>query len=211
MKKRIALLLSFVLVLSLALCACGGGEENLTGKWTANVDLTDMMNEELTGDPEMADLAEYMTIDSFVLPFVLELREDGTYSMGIDEAGMNTAIDGVLADMKEGMLAYFADVLDVEEGVEEFLTSMGLDLDALMEEISAELVAEGTFDELTSEGKYKAKDGKLYLSDGLDYEPDPAGYNEYKLEGDTLTLDAGTESEEDYAEFLFPMVLTRVK
>ena len=49
MKKRIALLLSFVLVLSLALCACGGGEkkETLVGTWNATIDIAEVYNAEI--------------------------------------------------------------------------------------------------------------------------------------------------------------------
>ena len=50
MKKRIALILSFVLVLSMALCACGGGEggtkkETVVGTWKASIDMSEFMND----------------------------------------------------------------------------------------------------------------------------------------------------------------------
>ena len=47
MKKRIALLLSFVLVLSLALCACGGNKATVVGTWKTDINLVDMLNQEM--------------------------------------------------------------------------------------------------------------------------------------------------------------------
>ena len=40
----------------------------------------------------------------------------------------------------------------------------------------------------------------------------PSSYNTYTIEGDTLTIDAGTEElEDEMAELLFPLVLKRAK
>lgn len=211
MKKRIALLLSFVLVLSLALCACGGGEkkETLTGTWTATIEMADALNQELTaGDPTMA---EYLSVESFALPLVLELKEDGTYSMGVDTEAMTATMEKLVDELSVGMKEYLGAVLGIEGDVDEALAAMGISMDELIDELKNEIMNEDAYAEFASEGNYKAEDGKLHLSDGLDNEIDPEVYNTYELDGDTLTLDAGTEAEEDYAEFMFPMTLKRSK
>jgi len=208
MKKIIAL--SLCLILALSLCACGGAKEDLTGKWTTNINMAKVFNDEMAAaDPTMA---EYMSLDTFDLPLVLELKADGTYTMTVDPAAMEESMGKLVQAMSTGLEAYFAAVF-AEQGLEmdvhEALEAMGMDLDALVEELSAELTSEEMFDSFTTEGKYKAEKGRLYLTESMDEVINPAIYNTYTLDGDTLTLEQGTEELEDGMEIMFPMVLTR--
>ena len=209
MKKIIAL--SLCLILALSLCACGA-KEDLTGKWTTNINMAQVFNDEMAAaDPTMA---EYMAVETFNLPLVLELKEDGTYSMTVDPTAMEATMNKLVEDMTVGLEAYFAAIF-AEQGLEmdvnEALAAMGMDLDSLVAELSAELTSEDVFAEFSSEGKYKAEKGKLYMTESLDEVINPAIYNTYTLDGDTLTLEAGTEVLEDGMEIMFPMVLTRSK
>jgi len=208
MKKIIAL--SLCLILALSLCACGGSKKELTGKWTTNINMAKVFNDEMAAaDPTMA---EYMSLDTFDLPLVLELKADGTYTMTVDPAAMEESMGKLVQAMSTGLEAYFAAVF-AEQGLEmdvhEALEAMGMDLDALVEELSAELTSEEMFDSFTTEGKYKAEKGRLYLTESMDEVINPAIYNTYTLDGDTLTLEQGTEELEDGMEIMFPMVLTR--
>ena len=49
-------------------------------------------------------------------------------------------------------------------------------------------VVEQMVDGASSEGKFKAKSGRIFLSDGLEYEVDPNVYGIYKVDGSTLTI-----------------------
>ncbi len=210
MKKIIALTLC--LILAVSLCACGGAKEDLTGKWTTSINMAKVFNDEMAAaDPAMA---EYMALDSFEVPLVMELKEDGTYSMSVDPAAMEVSLGKLVDAMSAGLEAYFADIFaqqGLEMDVREALTAMGMDLDALVEELSAQLTSEETFDAFTTEGKYKAEKGRLYLTESMDDVINPAIYNTYTLEGNTLTLEVGTETLEEGMEIMFPMVLTRVE
>ena len=216
MKKRIALLLSFVLVLSLALCACGGGEkkETLVGTWNATIDIAEVYNAEIaaSGDETMA---EYLSVDSFAIPLVMTFNEDGTYSLTVDKEGMDATMNGLLEDMKVGLEKYFNDYfssMGLEIDVDEALAASGMSLDALVEEMKAEIMTEDMYADMESEGQYKAEDGKLYLTEDVEVEPVGGVYNTYTIEGDTLTIEAGTEElEDEMAELLFPLVLKRAK
>lgn len=209
MKKRIALLLSFVLVLSLALCACGG-KETVVGTWKTNIDMADMLNQEM----EAAGMGEYINIESFNVPLVMEFKEDGTGSMTVDQDGMNETVDKLAEDMTTGLEAYFTDYfasMGLEIDLDEALAASGMSMDDLVEEMKAEFASEEAFAEFTTEFNYKAEDGKLYISDDLETEIGTT-YNTYELNGDTLTLEQGNEElDEEAAKYLFPMVLTRVK
>lgn len=216
MKKRIALLLSFVLVLSLALCACGGGEkkETLVGTWNATIDIAEVYNAEIAASGDEA-MAEYLSVDSFAIPLVMTFNEDGTYSLTVDKEGMDAAMNGLIEDMKVGLEKYFNDYfssMGLEIDVDEALAASGMSLDALVEEMKGEIMTEDMYADMESAGQYKAEDGKLYLTEDVEVEPVGGVYNTYTIEGDTLTIEAGTEElEDEMAELLFPLVLKRAK
>ena len=216
MKKRIALLLSFVLVLSLALCACGGGEkkETLVGTWNATIDIAEVYNAEIAASGDEA-MAEYLSVDSFAIPLVMTFNEDGTYSLTVDKEGMDAAMNGLIEDMKVGLEKYFNDYfssMGLEIDVDEALAASGMSLDSLVEEMKGEIMTEDMYADMESAGQYKAEDGKLYLTEDVEVEPVGGVYNTYTIEGDTLTIEAGTEElEDEMAELLFPLVLKRAK
>lgn len=212
MKKRIALLLSFVLVLSLALCACGEKKEpTVVGTWKADINLAEAFNEEMAA----SGMGEYINIESFNLPLILELKEDGTGSMSVDQAAMTETVDKLAADLTTGLEAYFTEQfasMGMEVDLDEALAASGMSMDELVNEMKDEFAGEDAFAEFTNEFNYKAEDGKLYMSEDLETEIDTAVYNTYKLDGDTLTLEVGTEElDEEMAQYMFPMTLTRSK
>ena len=170
MKKRIALLLSFVLVLSLALCACGGGKKDtIVGTWKANIDLAEAFNEEMAA----AGMGDFINIESFNLPLVMTFNEDGTGSMTVDQAAMTETIDKLAADLTAGLEAYFTEYfasMGLEIDLDEALAASGMSMDDLVEEMKAEFAGEDAFAEFTNEFKYKAEDGKLYMSEDLESE-----------------------------------------
>ena len=208
MKKRIALLLSFVLVLSLALCACGGKKDTIVGTWKTNIDLAEAFNEEMAA----AGMGDFINIESFNLPLVMTFNEDGTGSMTVDQEAMTASIDKLAADLTAGLEAYFTEYfasMGLEIDLDEALAASGMSMDDLVDEMKAEFAGEDAFAEFTNEFKYKAEDGKLYMSEDLDSEISEV-YNTYELKGNTLTLDIGTEElDEEMAKYLFPMTLTR--
>lgn len=210
MKKRIALLLSFVLVLSLALCACGESKPaTVVGTWKTDINMADLFNQEM----EAAGMGDYINIESFNLPLVMEFKEDGTGSMSVDQDAMVDTVDKLAEDLTAGLEAYFTEYFEsmgLEIDLEEALAASGMSMDDLVEELKAEFVSEETFAEFTTEFNYKAEDGKLYMSDDLESEVPTDIYNTYELDGSTLTLDVGNEDVDDeMAEYLFPMTLKR--
>ena len=144
----------------------------------------------------------------------MTFNEDGTYSLTVDKEGMDAAMNGLIEDMKVGLEKYFNDYfssMGLEIDLDEALAASGLSMDDLVEEMKAEFAGEDAFAEFTNEFKYKAEEGKLYMSEDLDSEISDT-YNTYELKGNTLTLNIGTEElDEEMAKYLFPMTLTRAK
>lgn len=210
MKKRIALLLSLVLVLSALLCACGSEKDKLVGTWNTTIDMAESFNQELAADPEMA---EYLSLESLEVGYTLTFSEDDTFALTVDTASMDAAAVTLAETMTEGMKKYFADAFaaeGIEMDVDAALAAMGMDLDALVDELMAEIFTEEAYAEMNVSGKYKVEGGKLYLSESVDEEPSTDAYNPYTLDGSTLTLEAGTDADGEMA-YLFPMVLTRAE
>ena len=180
-KKSIASFLCICLALSMLLactgCKSSGDAEKFVGEWEANVDMTDMLNNMLTSDPDTAELADYIKVDSYVLTLNFTFNNDGTYKIAIDRDALSTTTDALLATLKTGVMDYFEDMVNemasaegvtVEEvldalgvaDLEEFLAVSGVDMDDMFD-MDTMLTA---FDAVESSGKYTAKDGELRLT-----------------------------------------------
>lgn len=211
MKKLTAFSLCLVLILSL--CACGA-REDLSGTWTANLNMASYYNAELQNtDPT---IAEFLTLDSFDMPIIMDLKADGTYTMSVDRAAMESILADVLDKTRAGLEAYLADLLaqqGIEMDVNDALAAMGISMDDLLAEMTAQFTSDEFYDSQFVEGCWKAEDGKFFSTDSLDAPVVTTGeYNTYVLDGNTLSIDIGTETlDNDLDKMMFPMVLTRVE
>ena len=213
MRKQMSLLLCLLLAVSMlvGLTGCSSDKDALIGTWNGEADLTDVINESFAADEE---LSRYVQVDSFKLPMVLVFNQDGTYSLGVDKTAVQAEIESLKTDVSDGLTAYLEDVIK-EQGltgvtVDDLLSAMGVSMEDLMAEAFSEDAVDELVEEMASEGNFDVKDGKLFLSDGLDYAVDETVYETYTLEGSTLTLleyVADDATEEDQA--LYPMVFTK--
>lgn len=208
-KKIVSLLLVVVLVLSLS--ACGGGDEaKLVGQWKCEKEFAEQFNEEMGLDEE---LAQYLSIDSFKLTLCMEFHEDGTYAMYADKDALNEAVQAVRDMLVDGMGRYLVDMVQAETGMEMDLDAIlemaGMSLEELIDESIPDDLVDEIADEMKQEGKFKAKDGKLYTSDGLEYDVDPRVYETYELSGDTLTIMGLVGAEDDAAFGVYPMTFQK--
>lgn len=214
MKKRIAMVLCLVMALSAVLCGCGASEKDaLIGSWTGTMDLAEAVNAGFVEGlgTDAADMAEYLTIENLNVTMTMTFNEDDTYSLVVDEAALEEAMLGMMDEIAAGMVEYFEALLEAEGldmTVEELLAYSGMSIDTLSEELYAAVATEDMFGDLNSEGNFKVSDGKLYLSDGLDYAVDETIYELYTVEGNTLTIDKGTATDE-YEDYIYPMVFTK--
>lgn len=215
MKKRLAMILALVIVASLALVGCGKGndKEALIGSWSGDIDITDAVNEQfMAGLGEDAEGLE--GFKDLKLVVSLEMREDDTYTLAMDEASGQAFIDSVKAQTKDIMMAYMEKMLadmGADMSVEEAMELSGISLDDLIEDAFGAGGAALEDMIVNVSGNYLVKDGKIHFADGAD-KPEEVVPNPYKLDGDKLTIEADKLSEnEDFAEFMFPLVLERAK
>lgn len=216
MKKCLSIALCLGLVLTMLFMFTGCNEQKkFVGKWESEIDMTDFINEGMGLDDEMA---EYVAIEDFEIVMQLIFNSDGTYKRTVDENSLEDTLEDAKEDLKDGMMDYFKAYLK-ESGlnmtVDELLEASEVDLDELVEEALGKKVMDEMVDSMTDEGNFEVKDGKLFMSDGLDYEIDEEVYETYELNGDELKLieAVGGDDEEDLkdlADELYPMVFERV-
>ncbi|MGN0982044.1 MAG: hypothetical protein ACI4O0_04035 [Candidatus Limivicinus sp.] len=179
---------------------------------------------------ELVSIRDYL--GNFDPVYTYVFNEDGSYALTVDEASLHDQIE----EFKTGLEAYsryiFAELLSMTlvelgmaeqvNGMEELEAIMGVSLDeAISEIVGMELrdfigqivdeelgTAQKMAGKINVEGKYKAKDGKLWLSSGLEYDVNPELYDLYSVSGSTLTIEAGTVSQGEVA-LAFPLVLEK--
>ena len=207
MKKIIVLLLTTCMLLCILLTGCEKKSE-IEGFWHAEIDLTDYINEN-SGN---AEISEYVTISYFGFDYFAYFNDDGTYEFKVDIDGAETMYDLVREDFRKGITEYFEAMIEKNNAnitVEELLERQGTSLDALVEESFSDAMLQEFIDSISNAGNYVAKEGKLYMSAGFDSRPSGEMYEEYVLDGSTLTITAG--NTEQTGEFnIFPLVFEKL-
>lgn len=207
MKKTIALLLAMVMLTGL-LAGCGG-DNAIVGTWEVKLELVEQMQKEI----DELGMGDYLSLDSYSAVLRFTFNDDGTYSYEADRGSLEQSLEGMKQALRDGLIAY-ADEMIAEQGLEgvtaeEVYEATGTSLDELIDQAYTEEDLDGVVEDLSAEGNYKTKDGKLYLSDGLDHIPDDEIYYNYTIEGDTLTLVDGVGEDEEFSG-MFPMILKKI-
>ncbi len=197
-------------VLCALLVGCGENAAGLEGIWSTSIEMKEYFNEGLEG----SGLEDYLAVDTFPVTVNYTFKSDGTYAVTVDTAALENIVESVKGNLRDGMYRYAQDVIDGEGmdiSVEELFEFMGLDLDAMIEEISNEINVDEMEKSMSSEGNYKVRGDKLHLSDSLEHLVDPEVYDLYELEGDVLTIrdHVGGEVSEQ-VDALYPIVLKKV-
>ncbi len=216
MKKKIAMILALVIVASMALVGCGKGgndKDALVGVWSGYIDITDTVNDEfMAGLGEDAEgLEGYKDLK---LQVTLDLKADQTYTLTVEKDSVEQFMEQVKSQTKGILMAYMEKMLKdmgADMTPEEALEAAGISVDELIEQTFGSSGMDIEDMAVNVGGNYLAKDGEIHLADGKD-KPEDVVPNPYTLKGDTLTIEADKLSAtQDFAEFLFPMVLERSK
>ncbi|MBE6976207.1 MAG: hypothetical protein E7439_03290 [Ruminococcaceae bacterium] len=192
MKRALSLALAVLMTAAALLCFAGCSKETdaLIGTWEGDVNYAPLFNQ-MIQSVAGEGLAEYWTVEEFRLTLVMTFRDDGTYSMTVDQNKLDTAIEQLKFKLSNGLRYFVQDLIDASSStqtVDEFMAEKGIAPDALIDqalgqEIRDQMVADCTFD-----GNYKAEDGKLYTSAGLEFSIDEGMYEIYEITQNTLTL-----------------------
>ena len=209
--KLFSCLLVLIMLLSL-LAGCGkSGADAIVGTWESTVDMSKIINDFMEEDP---DMAEYIHFEDFKMLFRYTFREDGTYEKTVDKAVLKESMKGVQATFAEGMRRYLEDSFEemgFDGTVEDYMESLGLTMEELAEAAFGDDMVESMVSEITTQGNYRLKDGKLYTSSGLDSEISEDSYETYELSGNKLVLKDYHGEIDEMIAGLYPMTFKRAK
>lgn len=187
--------------------------ESLVGTWTGSVDLTAKINELMVGTDEA--MAEYFQFSDLYFNVTMSFTQDGTCTLAFDYDSIETLFANVLEQMKPGFTKLLEEMIasyGMDMSVEDFLSLSGYSsLDAFLEEQMDVSSIMGDMGDMDQTGNYLAADGVLYISDSLDVAAEIAEdqATPYTLENGVLTIEAGSYMDEESAELVFPLTLTR--
>ena len=215
MKRKICLVLAAIaLFTAIAACAgCSKESDALIGTWAGEVNYANYFNQGLQSIAG-EELAEYWSVENFPVTLILTFREDGTYSMTVDREKLNETIENLKKKLARGLRDFIQDLIDASEStmtVDEFVESMDMSLDSMIQEAVGPDVVEALVNECTYEGNYSVKDGKLYTSAALAYDVDESMYEVYEVTKNTLTFMSvvGGDGNSLLNESLYPFTLIR--
>lgn len=225
MKRSISffLILTMLLGMALTMSGCAGDKKKILGTWKAEIDYTEALNTGIrsAGSAEgMQDMAKYFQADSFILTTIFTFRDDGTYTVAIDETSAENAlktIRSLLFDGFERYMQYQVNMSGLPISVSEYLKLLGTSLSELVDTALTDEVKEELLDGMVNPhtGNYRVADGRIYMTEELDEELTEEYYDTYELDGDTLTLlechCKQEEGFEDIAQSIYPVVLTRTE
>lgn len=207
MKKCGITLSVLLLTLCLLLSGCSGSDkEKFVGTWSANVDMTDIINESLAEDPETA---EYFTVDNFGMTLLFTFEADGSYKITADEDAFADSCDSLIETITEGATKYLEDTAKAEGlsmTADDMLGIMGLSMDDFMGEMMDQDDLKELLADVEDSGKYEVKDGKLYTT------LDENDYIAYKFVSDTelqFTEMGGEDASDEELQALLPLTLTK--
>ncbi|MBE6959683.1 MAG: hypothetical protein E7448_03040 [Ruminococcaceae bacterium] len=215
MKRTICLVLAAIaLFTAIAACAgCSKESDALIGIWAGEVNYANYFNQGLNSIAGEG-LAEYWAVENFPVTLILTFREDGTYSMTVDEAKLSQTIEDLKKKLTRGLRDFMQDLIDASEStmtVDEFMASMDISAETMIAEAIGPDVVEALVNECTYEGNYSVKDGKLYTSAALAYQVDKSMYEVYEVTKNTLTFMSvvGGDGDSLLSESLYPFTLIR--
>lgn len=193
-------------LLASVLAACGSkapvSEDGLEGSWSAGIDLAAAVNRGMVA----SGMSEVMQVQELDLALVLELRSDGTYTMGVDAKALDQSLKDLKEQLKERLTQHFAQVIPGVDAAGA-LAQSGMSMDALVDQAFDLGAVTGA---VNMTGRYKADNGGLYLSVDPGAEPTDR-YFVYTLADDTLRLEAGDAALDESLAGLLPLSFERAE
>jgi len=183
MIKKIICILLLITLFVTVLSGCGS-DKKLIGSWETQIDVTDAISQSIEEDE---NLSKYIQIEEFKVSVIFTFKDDGTYSINVDEEGVSEAYAGMALSYASGLREYFTDLLAAQGSdmtVDELLENSG----STLEELAADSLDLDAYREaflsVETDGRYKADNGKLYTTDSTDSGISKEVYDTYEFTED---------------------------
>lgn len=172
MTKLLALIAALVLVFTLSACA---KPVSIIGTWKCNLDFCKVLDTAQSYDDmddqtksAIAKMSECLKGENIYTTLVMELKEDNTFTLYVDEESSETAIRKIDEKMPEILPELIASVagMTVEE-MEASLAEFGMSMEDIQAMYAEAFDADslvGSTNQESSNGTYTYKDGKLTLT-----------------------------------------------
>ncbi len=201
MKRTMAISLCLLLVLGLLLCGCSE-KPPVLGSWKASADAGGILRKII--EDQNGSVGDYVTIDNCEMVLLAEFREDGTYSLKVDQEVFGASLEAQKEAMKPAMLKYMMDSLGLDE---ETMKSFNINIDTIIDQVLDEGMTT-SLAQLDLEGRYKVEENKLLLSGSPDAEPDAAACAVGEISGDAFRITEAGEGSE-VLELLLPLTFEK--
>ena len=217
MKRKICLVLAAIVLFTAIATFAGCSKESdaLIGTWVGEVNYANYFNQGLQSIAGEG-LAEYWAVENFPITLILTFQTDGTYSMTVDQEKLTQTIEDLKKKLTRGLRDFMQDLIDASEStltLDEFMVSMYISAETLIQEAIGQDVVEALVNECTYNGNYSVKDGRLYTSAALAYAIDESMYETYEVTQNTLTFMSvvGGSGNSLLSQSLYPFTLIRSK
>ena len=176
------------------------------GKWAYEMDLQDMIVEETFGE----DFADFKSTLPITLYF--DFQDGSKLELTVDEDAFLDAYDNWLDDFCSFAADYLYRIAADSGMTKSEVDSMfgGNAEDYFRDAMNEEIDPKDLVKEMKNSGVWEVKDGKLYISEGDEIEAN--SYDNYKIDGDTMTitLPEGATQEELIPGMEYPLTLKKV-
>ncbi|MBR6510538.1 MAG: hypothetical protein IKT38_08035 [Clostridia bacterium] len=212
MKKILSVLLVLSLTVSMMMSLGGCFKRNpFLGRWEAEMNLTEVFNNELGND----EAAKYLKVDELELKFIYTFKEDGTYKTEPDIEECNEAINELKISLRKGMEEYLKAEAAKQGiaymGVDEILSYSNTTMDEIMETMYKEANFDKIIETLKNEGKYTVVGNKLSTTESLDQEIEDGGYELFEvIDDDEIKLTIPEEETPDELIGVYPIILEKI-
>lgn len=165
-----AAVLAVVLIMIVSLFACGAEKgENLTGKWSCDIDMTQMMNDEIKdvfGEDNLINA-------KLIVAVLLSIDESNHYTLSVDDDATLASIEAYFDAAEENVIKMMydnaeAEAMDKETFDEAFESAYNVSVSDFVSEmfdaIDITEISSDLTDIADESGVIKAKDGKLYFA-----------------------------------------------
>lgn len=153
----------------------------ILGKWEAEVDMTEKMEEIFAATESMGAAFK---VSDFKMKFFFTFDDNSLMKLEVDEVTLSESFNKFFVGIKESMHDYFEEMIkqsNLDMTVEELLAKSNLDLDKLVDDMSSAALDAMKIDEMSYDCYYEVGLNKLYSYDA-----------------------AGKRDDEEYIEIEFP-------
>lgn len=165
---------------------------DVCGQWLGDVDYARFLNGMFSDSDEQL-------FESVVIKMKAEFSQDGTYKGEFVEDSFKSAIESIKPTLVNEFTRVYSELASAANiSLDAFMNSIGYD------SVDSAVDAQLSYDpaQMTVKGKYTMQGNKMFVSLGIDTDPDMSSYAVITASGDTITITEVVEGEDSSFAFI---------